>query len=800
MAGSLAFAGAAESEPVALSPLFVTANRTAEAAELMPFSNETFTSEAVRGSPNVTVDGLLREMPGFSLFRRSDSLVANPSTQGVSLRGLGPSGASRSLILLDGVPLIDPFGGWVLWSKVPRESLARIEIVPGAGGTAWGNAALGGVIQLFTEPAVGSRQRFAARAGSYQTLDLEAQFTEPVGAGTLQLLGRMLSTDGYETVAEEQRGPIDVPASSRARWATMRWRQPVGDGVTATLTVRRFAESRGNGTPYTRNTSDETFASLALAGQPSTRFQWNATAYGQQQDFTSTFSAVNATRTAETPASHQFAVPADTVGLAWVGEWAHDSAARWNDRGDELGGANRGRGTGVPPVGLAQAGMSRGTGVPPVGFAGTNSPDHGAAAAGASEVGARGGRASDEARTVFGFDFRDVRGETREDSAYVDGAFTRRRFAGGRQSMAGAFVLHRRALAPDVRASLGLRADGWLETDGHRRDFLRGEPAGDVAFGRRDGLELSPSAGVAWTPKSNLMGYSFMPPHLGESNPLGYSLAGRGTRAVRLHASVQQAFRRPTLNELYRAFRVGNVITDGNPALRTENVTSGEIGATVTAGRALPTAPRSTDRRDQEIPPVNRGRLTLGVTGFWNELRDSVANVTIASGPVTLPGIGFVPAGGEARRKHNLDRTRVRGVTLEAAWTFTDALRFEAEYLFNDARVTRAGVAPWLIGRRLAQVPEQSATAGVSWRRGRWTLSPRVRWMGQQFEDDNNRLPLAAATVIDVAVSATLSRSAEVFASAENLFDHRVETGRAASGLVSVGTPRLLLVGFRVWR
>ena len=169
-------------ETVSLAPVFVTSSRGAEAADTVPFSHETLTAEAVRRAPAVTLDGALRGIPGFSLFRRTDSLVANPTTQGVSLRGLGPSGASRSLVLLDGVPLNDPFGGWVLWSKVPRESLAGIEVVPGGGGAAWGNAALGGVIQLFTNPASGRRERVMAARGSFNTWETEAEFTEPVGS------------------------------------------------------------------------------------------------------------------------------------------------------------------------------------------------------------------------------------------------------------------------------------------------------------------------------------------------------------------------------------------------------------------------------------------------------------------------------------------------------------------------------------------------------------------------------------------------------------------------------------------
>lgn len=666
----------AESEPIPLSPVFITATRATEPADYVPFSHQTLSGDIIRSTPNVTIDGALRSIPGFSLFRRSDSLVANPTTQGVSLRGLGPSGASRSLILLDGVPLNDPFGGWVLWSKVPRESLAGIELVPGAGGTAWGNAALGGVIQLFTEAPSGPRERFAARAGSFDTYDFEAQVTEPVGPGTLQLLGRSLSTRGYDTVAEERRGPIDQPTTSSAQWATARWRQLIATGTTATLTVRRFGEERNNGTPYQTNSSDETFASVALNAETSASFRWNATAYAQSQSFASTFSSVNSARTAETPASNQFAVPATALGLAWAGEWT----------------------------------------------------------------------AAPQTRTSLGVDARDVRGETREDSGWVTNAYTRRRFAGGRQSTAGVFIIHSSSITDNARASLGLRTDGWQETDGHRRDLTAGVQTGDERFARRDGLAFSPSAGVIWTVAEGLQ----------------------------LHASAQHAFRRPTLNELYRPFRVGNVITDGNPNLRTETVTTGEIGVTET-----------------------RGAFSYGVTGFWNELHDSVANVTIARGPATVPGIGFVPAGGEGRRKLNLDRTRVRGSALTMQWKVSDTVSFDAQYLYNDARVISAAVAPWLAGLRLAQVPRQSASAGLSWRSGRWSVAPRIRWIGDQFDDDTNQLSLAAATIADLSASATLRHGLELFVSVENVFDHRIETGRSTDGLVNIGMPRLMLIGVR---
>ena len=102
----------------------------------------------------LTTDDKLRQVPGFTLLRRSGSQTANPTSQGVSLRGLGASGASRALVLVDGVPINDPFGGWIYWARVPQASLSEVQIVPGGVSALYGNDALGGVVNLETHPAV----------------------------------------------------------------------------------------------------------------------------------------------------------------------------------------------------------------------------------------------------------------------------------------------------------------------------------------------------------------------------------------------------------------------------------------------------------------------------------------------------------------------------------------------------------------------------------------------------------------------------------------------------------------------
>src|SRR4029453_17886481 len=113
-------------EAISLPPMVFSEGRVEHPLSDLPTHTTVLTREDIERSSAQTVDDLLREVPGFSLFRRSSSLVANPTTQGVSLRGIGPSGVSRTLVLLDGVPLNDPFGGWVYWSKVPLESIERI--------------------------------------------------------------------------------------------------------------------------------------------------------------------------------------------------------------------------------------------------------------------------------------------------------------------------------------------------------------------------------------------------------------------------------------------------------------------------------------------------------------------------------------------------------------------------------------------------------------------------------------------------------------------------------------------------
>src|SRR5690606_23612989 len=99
-------------------------------------------------SPQQLADELVRTLPSVGTFRRSSSLIADPTSQGVNLRGVGPSAVSRGLVLRDNVPVNDPFGGWIYWRAISPLSIERVEVAPSGASALFGDFALGGVVQV----------------------------------------------------------------------------------------------------------------------------------------------------------------------------------------------------------------------------------------------------------------------------------------------------------------------------------------------------------------------------------------------------------------------------------------------------------------------------------------------------------------------------------------------------------------------------------------------------------------------------------------------------------------------------
>jgi outer membrane receptor protein involved in Fe transport len=292
--------------------------------------------EELARAPDLTLDDQLRRVPGFSLLRRSSSLTAHPTSQGVSLRGLGPSGASRTLVLFDGSPLNDPFGGWVYWDRLPLSALEAVEVARGALSQLYGSAAMGGAVHLLPRVPRPDTFELTARGGDRSTRDLEVFAADAAsdGAWGYTLAGRLFETDGFFILAPEDRGAVDRPASVDfgtlfGRFERGRWH--VG--------VNAFREERENGTALQKN--DTSVRSLS-AGWSGERWEWDV--YGQSQRFRSTFSRVLPNRSQEFLTARQdFPVRGYGGSASWrAGEGLLAGAdvrrATWEDQDQTLGG------------------------------------------------------------------------------------------------------------------------------------------------------------------------------------------------------------------------------------------------------------------------------------------------------------------------------------------------------------------------------------------------------------------------------------------------------------------------------
>ena len=174
----------------------------------------------IRQSPAVVADDVLRRMPAFSLFRRTSSLSSHPTTQGVSLRGLGPSGVSRTLVLLDGVPFNDPFGGWVYWTRVPLEGTDRIELVDGSSSSLYGNFAMGGVINIVTAPATKQTLDVRTQYGNRNSPKFDVSASDVWGKVGVSADVSTFSTEGFPIVVDVN--PAGVAERGRST-TTRRW-------------------------------------------------------------------------------------------------------------------------------------------------------------------------------------------------------------------------------------------------------------------------------------------------------------------------------------------------------------------------------------------------------------------------------------------------------------------------------------------------------------------------------------------------------------------------------------------------
>jgi outer membrane receptor protein involved in Fe transport len=350
-----------------------------------------------------------------------------------------------------------------------------------------------------------------------------------------------------------------------------------------------------------------------------------------------------------------------------------------------------------------------------------------------------------------GADVRVADGETRENFQNLGAGFTRVRLAGGQQTLAGAFAELNWQPTPTLLATMGGRLDSWEQADGMRREtaISNGAVLRNDTYADRDGTVSTARTALRWDVEAG----------------------------VAIRAAAYTGFRLPTLNELYRPFRVGNDITEANPALTEERLTGVDVGF------------------DWALSE----RTQLTATGFRSVLKNAVTNVTVRTTPGLDPVLGVVvPVGGVLRQRQNLSRIVANGVEADLTTELAQGWQGAVRYLYTSPKVTRSPQQLALQGLRVAQVARHQGSAQLTWTTLQdFRLSAAVRGVSAQFDDDLNARALRGFVVVDASGEMPLSEDVRLNVAVENLFDRTVESARSADGLVSVGTPRTVRLGLR---
>ncbi len=648
--------------------VIVTAARTPTRLSDSPQSDIQLTREDVQATPALTLDDSLRQVPGFSLFRRSSSRTANPTTQGVSLRGLGSSGASRVLVLEDDIPLNDPFGAWVYWDRVPAESVVSVDVAQEGASTLYGSDALGGVLAFRTRATQPAGISLETSYGNQNTPDLSISAGGQAGRWESTFGGEVFHTDGYILVPTADRGSVDTKAGSEHDTADLMVGKKIGAASEVFARGWYFDETRNNGTPLqtndTRIGEGALGANLQLGdiGALTLRF------YGEGKTYHQSLSSIATSRNSETLTDLQ-RVPAQETG----------GSAVWS-------------------------------------------------------------RAAGKRQTlVAGFDEHEEIGRSNE-MLFSAGGNSSDVSAGGRQRTTGVFGEDLIQVAPHWLVAASARSDNW-------RNF-------DASTVCTPITPLCPQSSATYADRSE----NAFSPRL--------SIVNQVDPHVSWSAAIDRAFRAPTLNELYRSFRQGNVFTESNADLRAERLTGGEAGV--------------------DVNGFNH-RLEVRGTFFFNEIINPVANVTLATTPTLI-----------TRQRENLGRTNAPGFEIDAAAHITNRLQLSGGYQYVDATVASSpGLVPSLVGRWIAQVPHNVLTFQAHYTYpSRISVSVNGRMAGMQFDDDLNQYPLGRYFVLDVMASREFARGVELFAAVENLFNEQYST--AATPVPQLGLPIAARFGLHV--
>jgi len=675
-------------EPASLlESVTVTASRTEQRLGDVPASVSVLRADDIRQSPAVVADDVLRQIPTFSLFRRTSSLSSHPTSQGVSLRGIGPSGVSRTLVLLDGVPFNDPFGGWVYWTRIPLESADRVEVVESSGSSLYGNYAMGGVINIASTQPTRRTVEFKPQYGNRRSPKFDFFGSDVWGKVGAAVDASFFDTDGYPIVIPSEHGRVDNNAAVDFKNVALRLNFTPTSRVNAFFRTGYFRERRDNGKASTIDGTEEANDTTWKSVSGGVRIvlpdesDLQAHVFGDFETFHSNFLAVPAANPPRSLGRMTLNQEVPTHGVGGMAQWSK-------------------------------------------------------AVTGTQFV-------------TAGADWRWVDGDSIEDAldAQRGLAVTLHRVSGGTQRSVGAFAQDLISPVSNVEITLSVRADHWRSYDAHNLET--NEPSQTAGAGNNPSLPERSDSVVS--PRAAAL----------------YHVTDR----VSVWGDVGAGFRAPTLNELYRQFRVGTVLTLANNALGPERLVGGELGINVAPTRDV----------------------TVRATWFANRVNDPVSNVTLSTVGANV-----------TQQRQNLGRTHIDGIQSDVEYRLGSFVRVSAGYLHDHATVEEFAANPALVGKFLPQVPRNRGSLHVAYAAPKYaTVALGLQFVGRQFDDDLNvrTVPgetepgLPGYTVADLMLSRSVGPNLEAFFGVQNLFDQQLIVGTLPT---TIGAPRLVNGGVRV--
>jgi outer membrane receptor protein involved in Fe transport len=645
-----------------------------------PASVVALTREDLNSTAAQTVDDSLRQVAGFTLFRRGSSKTTNPTAQGANLRGVSGSGASRAAVLFDGLSLNDAFGGWTFWSRVPMIAVEQAEVLRGGASSLYGSGGLSGAVDLvpMRQKENGAVFNAQASAGTQSTYDGSFYTAYSRRGWGFDVAAETFKTDGYIPVADDERGLVDTNANSEHTnaIASVEYKflseppasaggQTGGNSARIFLRGNIFDESRDNGTSLTYN---KTYFRQAAGGADLSNnkigdLQFRA--FIESQVYDQTFSSVSVNRDTET-----------LTRLQRVPSQASGASIFW-----------------TKPI--------------------------------------------KEQTLISSVEFRDVRGFS-DEVGYFGGNPTSVSGSGGRQRTLALLIQDNWTATEKLNINLGVRVDRWKNLDAHSATRpLATNIVTDVVFPDREETAVSPRVAAIYQLNTN----------------------------ASIYGSYSRSFRAPTLNELYRGFRVGSVVTQPNENLEAEYANTFEGGVSINA--------------------IER-RLNLRTNFFYTNVNDPVVSVTLSTTPTLI-----------TRQRKNVGETRATGLEVDAEFAATSAFRLSASYLLVSSRVAEFPGSPDLIGKFLPQIAPQQLTFQLSYRPpSRFSFGIQGRASSGQWEDDLNTLRLRPYFAMDATAAYRIHKDLDLFVAAENIFNSRYDVG--LTPVRTVAAPAFIRAGLRL--